>query len=206
MTILIVSPHADDEVLGCGGILNADSYVYYCGIDESRVAPDPDHRIPAAEREREVAAVAEFFGFRYEINPDNKVNHFQVADLIESITDVIGRLRPSAIFIPHPGYNQDHQTVFSACQVALRPHDRNYFVKRVLVYEAICDFLWSPSPFEPNYFVPIDIVRKTGGYALHKSQVRAMRSMEMITTHARNRGMMCQAEYAEAFRIQRWVA
>ncbi len=43
---LIISPHADDEVLGCGGILDHHCFVYYCGLDESLVKPDPEHRIP----------------------------------------------------------------------------------------------------------------------------------------------------------------
>ena len=31
---LIIAPHPDDEVLGCASVLE-DSYVYYCGIDET---------------------------------------------------------------------------------------------------------------------------------------------------------------------------
>jgi len=61
---LIISPHVDDEVLACGGILDENSFVYYCGIGESKVAPDPVHRIPMGQREVELRKVSEFLGFR----------------------------------------------------------------------------------------------------------------------------------------------
>jgi len=202
---LIIAPHADDEALGCGGILDKDSFVYYCGIDESRVQPDPAHRIPAAEREKEVKAVADFLGFQYEIDHESKVNHFAVQEFIGKIENLINRIKPEMIFIPHPGYNQDHQAVFKACQTALRPHDKNFFVKKVLVYEAIHDFIWSYGRFCPNYFIPVDIERKNKAYLLHKSQVRGFRSPEMIESLAKIRGAMCSHRHAEAFQIQRWV-
>ncbi len=179
---LIIAPHIDDEVLGCGGILDDNTYVYFCGIDESKLPPDPDHRIPVSEQEKEIKAVAEFFGFKYEIDYENKVNHFNITDFIGKIEDTINKLQPDKIYIPHSGFNQDHQTIFNACQVALRPHDKNFFVKKVIIYEAIHDFLWSHKKFNPNHFIRIDIERKNKGYSLHNSQVRAMRSQEMIKT------------------------
>lgn len=202
---LFISPHVDDEVLGCGGTLDRDSFVYYCGIDESKVPADAAHRIPLPEREAEIVEVAKFLGFAYEINRESHVNDFEIVPFIKEVERMINAIRPESIFIPHPGYNQDHQTIFNACQVALRPHDKNFFVKRVLVYEAIHDFLWSHEIFRPNYFVPIDIARKLKAYALHKSQVRPFRSPKMLEDLARLRGAMCKADYAESFEVLRWV-
>jgi LmbE family N-acetylglucosaminyl deacetylase len=104
------------------------------------------------------------------------------------------------------GYNQDHQTIFRAGQVALRPHDKNFFVKKVVVYEGVHDLIWSAEPYTPNYFVEIDVERKIAGYQLHRSQVRGMRSPEMIRSHARVRGMMAGCQHAEGYMIQRWIA
>ena len=33
MLKIIVAPHIDDEVLGCGGILDENTFVFYCGVD-----------------------------------------------------------------------------------------------------------------------------------------------------------------------------
>jgi len=201
---LVISPHVDDEVLGCGGILNNDSFVYYCGIDESKVAADEGHRIPIAEREQELRDVSKFLGFQYEVNYESKVNHFTVTEFIGKLESVINRFRPEYVFVPHPGYNQDHKTIFDACQIALRPHDNNFFVRKVLVYEGVHD-QWSYRNFRPNCFVAIDVKRKNQAYMLHKSQVRPFRSPEMIEAIARARGIAGNCGHAEAFQILRWV-
>jgi len=33
-TKLIISPHVDDETLGCGGIINKNFFVLHCGLAE----------------------------------------------------------------------------------------------------------------------------------------------------------------------------
>jgi len=88
--------------------------------------------------------------------------------------------------------------------VALRPHDRNFFVKKVMVYEAAHDVIWNPKKMNLNYFVPIDIERKIKAYELHKSQVRGMRSPQLLREIAAVRGAASNCRYAEAFQILRW--
>ena len=205
MKDLVISPHVDDEVLACGGILNSNSFVYYVSIDESKVAPDLGHRIATEARIAELKATAAFLGFSYAVNYDNKVNFLVEQDVIGQLEAIINKIRPERIYIPHPGYNQDHRTVFHAAQVALRPHDKNFFVKKVLVYEGIHDFLWSHEQFHPNYFFPIDIERKLQAYALQPSQIRGMRSPDMLRQLAHLRGAMSNVEYAEGFSVLRWI-
>lgn len=202
---LIISPHVDDEVLGCGGILDKNSFVYYCGIDESKVAPDPGHRIPLSERLKELKKTAAYLKFKYEVNLNSQVNFYVEQDMKDELERIINKVKPDAIFLPHPGYNQDHRTIFEAAQIALRPHNKNFFVPRVLVHEGIQDFLWSHRPFKPLYFVPIDIERKIKAYKLQPSQVRGMRSPKMLRDLAAVRGAMAHVPYAEAFAILRWV-
>jgi len=202
---LVIAPHVDDEVLGCGGILDSDTFVYYCGIDESKVAADPAHRIPLAEREKELVATASFFGFQYEVNKKSQVNFYIVQEFISELEKIINQVKPEMIFLAAPGFNQDHDTIWRAAKVALRPHDKNFLVKKVLLYEEIQDFSWTGWEFHPNYLVPIDIERKIKGYELQSSQVRAMRSSDRIKALARVRGVMANCDYAEAFEIKRWV-
>ncbi len=204
---LIISPHVDDEILACGGILDSDSFVYYCGIDESKVAPDPVHRIPMGAREAELKRVAEFLGYRYEINKNTKVNFYSESqhELKDKFERLINELRPEMIFIPIPSYNQDHKVIYDALQVALRPHDKNFFVKRVLLYEQPHSIMWEPNDYRPNYFVPIDIERKISAYKMQESQVRAFRSPELVKAIAKLRGGQAGCDYAEGFFIQRWV-
>lgn len=200
---LVIAPHVDDEVLGCGGILDSSFLVYFCGIDESRIREDKD-RTSSGLRFSELKKVADFLGFRYECNESSKVNHYAEHEFIDIFEDIINRAMPEKIFLPHPGYNQDHRAVFNAAVIALRPHDRNFFVKKVLVYEAAHDVVWSTKRMRLNYFVPIDIERKIKAYELYSSQVRGMRSQQLLRDIAAVRGASSNCKYAEAFEILRW--
>ena len=142
----------------------------------------------------------------------NKTHGFkdQLNKNLAEIEDQINEIKPEKIFIPYPSYNQDHVTVYDASLVALRHHDVNHFVKKVVAYEEVHSFLWDythdiNSTFKGNYFVPIDIEDKITSYKFLKSQVRGHRSPEMLRLIARMRGVQGNFENAEAFQILRWV-
>tara|TARA_R110002051_G_scaffold297851_1_gene364421 strand:+ start:3550 stop:4179 length:630 start_codon:yes stop_codon:yes gene_type:complete len=205
MNKILISPHIDDEVLGCGGILNSDFMVVYGGADESSV--DVIHNRPtASERMEELASVTAITGHHSEILP-NKVNLYKERDLLKDMERVINTYKPLEIYLPHPSYNKDHRELYNAALTALRPHDKNHFVKRVLVYEQPHVFFWNHGcpEFTPTYFIPIDIEKKIELYNLMKSQVRSFRSNEHIKSLAKLRGGQSNTAYAEAFEVLRWV-
>ena len=207
VTKLVISPHIDDEVLGCGGILDKDTFVLYCGVENRYV--NGDMSISVVTRINELKKVSKFLNFDFKLL-DNKVNNFQLKDLIGEFEEVISRLKPQQIYIPYPSYNQDHRIVYEASLIATRPHDINFFVKKVLVYEQPHVFFWDKthninSGFVPNYFIPIDINKKIKAYELMKTQVRSFRSSENLKSMANLRGTQSNNEYAEAFQILRWV-
>ena len=201
---LILAPHIDDEVLGCGGILDSRSHVYVCGVDESGFRDDKDPT-PNEERLAEMDRAAAFLGYTWEVNTRSRVNRYTEQEFIDLFEDAINRVRPDRIYLPHPGFNQDHRTIFHAAMVALRPHDRNFFVPKVLVYEAIHDMLWDPASLRVNHFVEIDIERKIQAYLMHQSQVRRMRSPEILRHQAAVRGAAINRPFAEAFQVLRWA-
>ncbi|HUK62697.1 MAG TPA: hypothetical protein VLV15_05165 [Dongiaceae bacterium] len=55
---LVIAPHADDEVLGCASVLEADTLVLYLGIDDF-------HVVDRATWLEEIAAAGRFFGFAW---------------------------------------------------------------------------------------------------------------------------------------------
>ena len=199
---LVISPHIDDEVLGCGGSIDDRTFVLECGVDDF-------HIVPRQERINELEAAQKLLGFEYRIL-DNIVNHYEVTNLIQGITDSINFIKPKEIYIPYPSYNQDHQEVYRAAMVSLRPHDLNYFVPRVFVYEETQVVLWDNSHningmFKPNHYREIDIERKLAAYKCLKSQVRSFRSAEFLQEIAQLRGRQSGKKYAEAFQCLRFV-
>lgn len=200
---LVISPHCDDEVLGCGGALanrkeSNSTFVHYLGVDLF-------HIVKRETRLEEVGAVASFLGFDFAVGR-NTVNNYKKQLIINEITDVVNDLKPEEIFIPEgTGYNQDHREVYEACLVALRPHDLNHFVSNVYVFEVDQYLLWGDTSFEPNYFEAIDVDSKIEAYKLYDSQVRTYRPPELIEKYAYIRGLSCKERYAEAFKILRSV-
>lgn len=219
---LVIAPHVDDDVLGCGGILDAETVTFYCGVDAI-------HRASRVDRYVEALRVYERTGGRFlwptyhdqgpvevhephrEWHSDLPVNEFQsrMPFLIDVFERLVEREEPLEVYVPWPSYNQDHRAVYEAALVALRPHDENHRVERVLVYEGSQINFWdwsSPAAqFHPNYFVPIDIEEKLARYACMPSQVRGMRSPEMLRALATLRGGEIGVPAAEAFQILRWV-
>lgn len=202
---IVIAPHIDDDVLGCGGIIDSNTLVLYCGMDESHLQERPSSH----ERIIEAENVSKFLGNKFKIL-SNKVNHYNLQSLLSSFEQIIKEVKPEEIYIPHPSYNQDHRVVYDAILTALRPHDINFFVKKVFIYEQPHVFLWDynysiDSTLKPNYFVPIDIDKKISAYKLMPSQVRSFRGPEILRSMAFLRGKQSNNEYAEAFQIIRWV-
>lgn len=202
MKKLIIAPHIDDDILGCGGVLGEDSLVVYCGIDDF-------HVVSRDERIQEAQAAADLLGHSFKILHGNRVNHYDNS-LIDQISKQINIFKPDQVYIPYPSYNQDHRTTYQCSLIALRPHDINYFVKEVLIYEQPHVYMWDfthdmDCVFKPNCFVKIDIDKKISAYECMKSQVRSFRSVDMVTSLAVLRGSQSNLKHAEAFKIIRSV-
>jgi len=204
MKKLIIAPHVDDEVLGCGGILDDDTFVLHCGLAENQ--NHGDKFFSSAERMVEWNRVENATGCQSRLLDHDVNNFFFGSKLIGDIEKIINEIKPSIVYLPSPSYNQDHQAVYKSAIVALRPHDCNHFVNKIVLYEQPQDF-WNGAekPIIPNYFVSIDIEKKLHLYSLLASQVRGHRSPEMLRNLASMRGNQSNKTYAEAFQIVRWV-
>jgi LmbE family N-acetylglucosaminyl deacetylase len=195
---IVLSPHIDDEVLGCFSFLNDKSHVIYFGVEERPT-------VSKKQRLDELNKVANYLGFQWELL-NFRVNHYQVADLIEPLETALNTHKPTTVLIPEPSYNQDHRAVYDAAAVATRPHDINWFVPNVLLYEQPHSVIWPHNtPNLPTYFRVIDIEDKLSAYQLYKSQIRGHRSPEIIQALARLRGAHICAAYAEAYFVRRIV-
>ncbi|QSB01846.1 PIG-L family deacetylase [Methylomonas sp. EFPC1] len=195
---LIFSPHIDDEVLGCFSFLGPDCFVLHFGAEDRPY-------VSRIERIQELERAATMLNFQWNVL-DNPVNHYRMQDLIPAMELAINQIKPNRVLIPEPSYNQDHRAVYDAGIVATRPHDTNWFVQNVLIFEQPDSLVWLHSKSnEPSYFREIQIEQKLTAYALYSSQVRGHRSPETLQAIASLRGAQICKPYAEAFRVKRLV-
>ena len=76
---LIISPHIDDEILGCGGILDKNTFVLECGVDKFHVVSRDDRIL-------ELKQAQKILGFEFKILT-NLVNNYNVPTLIDQLSE-----------------------------------------------------------------------------------------------------------------------
>lgn len=201
---LIISPHLDDEVLGCASFLDKDAIVVYV----TQFHP----LFPHGENIKENKILVKSMGIKAlyideAMNLTNELELLLINKLINHFESIINPLKPDTVLIPNPSYNQDHRIVYDAALTAMRPHDRNHFVKRVLLYEQpeTWGTLRKPEPFNPTYFRHLDIENKLRLISYYQTQARGHRRDDYIISIAKVRGMQANLDYAEAFEVARWV-
>ena len=215
--ILVVAPHPDDELLGCGGSLlrwrqeGAEiDWLLVTSITE-------EHGWPAervASRTDEIRRVAAAAGFRRTIElglPTARLDEQPLSALIQRVGEVMRDCEPSVVLLPSPGdAHSDHRVVFDAVSACTKWF-RYPSVRRVLAYETLSetDFGLDPAAaFIPNVFVDISaqLDRKLELLGIYASELGAHpfpRSLEAVRALAQVRGAASGFAAAEAFQLLR---
>lgn len=223
-SVLVLAPHADDEVLGCGGFLRhlagqgASIHVVYGAVDGFH-----HYGIPGAtsyeQRLEEIESVADLFGWTYDIlfggkDLIEKLDTVARRDLVDHFEAALNTRRPELLLVPcGVDYDQDHVAVAQAGFAAARPIPSvfgKWFVPHVLAYE-MTKIQWASEPL-PTFSAFVDITHhleaKLEGIRRYASQLRPtphIRSLESVTALASVRGKEIGVEYAEAFEVLRTV-
>ena len=217
--ILVIAPHPDDEVLGCGGTIakhvSAGGEVYLCMV--TRVYPPDWSENEIPRRKQEVLKANEILGIKktYFLDfPTVRLDTIPLKELVDSISRVVSEVKPEVVYIPHRGdVNKDHCLVFDAAMVATRPKPHSP-VRRVLCYETLSETDWAPpsaqNAFIPNAYMDISETLETKLKAMseYKSELKDFphpRSLEAISALAKVRGSSIGIRAAEAFMLVREV-
>lgn len=227
--LLVVAPHADDEVLGCGGTVakaveqGAEVGLMIVSVgDLVRVGEGNEKRL-GSERVVEVENVRAFLGAAHaEVVKTDEESHLRL-DAIprRDLTAILERdarlslrnFKPHLVFLPAPSYNQDHEAVCRAGLTACRPHDPKALPvpPGVLLYEYPPNSWCLPQErFVPSFFVDITahLDMKIAAYKLYESQARAglhQNSPDNVRDLALLRGKEVGVVAAEAFQALRFV-
>jgi LmbE family N-acetylglucosaminyl deacetylase len=208
--VLVISPHPDDEVLGCGGTIlrhRKDGDEIFLCIVTKGYAPDWSEEF-LKNRPKEIERASKILGIKktYFLNyPTVKLDTIPQKELNEAIAKIIHELEPNILYIPHKGdLNKDHRLVFEASLVATRPG--SYKPEKILSYEILSETEWGQiiEPFVPNVYVDIsstfeEKIESMKAYASELRQYPHLRSLEIIEALAKKRGAEMGMRLAEAF-------
>ena len=213
--VLIIAPHADDEVLGAGGTLlklreNGFSINWLLVT-----APNKNlnwNKEQYDNRKNQIDKVANIIGFDnvYKLNlPSSSLDNIPFGEVVNSISEVINDLKPNEIFIPHKGdIHTDHGIVHKA-SVSSSKSFRHPYINRILVYETLSETefgLDRSNPFNPNLFVDISnfLEKKIELMKIYSAEISDFpfpRSIKSIDALAKFRGSTASYNAAEAFEI-----
>jgi LmbE family N-acetylglucosaminyl deacetylase len=197
--VLIIAPHPDDEVLGCGGLIvqnielgNVVNVIYLTSGERGIPGTSPVEA--TAIRENEARSVCDALGvlpefWRYQ-DGDLRYNE----ELRDRMAASIANLAPSVVYVTHERENHpDHRNAGKIVREALKllPNPPS-----CLLYE-----IWTPLQ-RVDRILNIDaaIDQKLASAKLYHSQMEANHFDTAALSLARYRGIMqghCQ--YAEAF-------
>ena len=214
--ILVVAPHADDELIGMGGSLlkwksiGAEIHIVLVACSDVEMV----HTKSVVSGETRASEFREVCKKISNTEPkilgynDSYLDTYPISEIVTILDTIIEDFRPSVVAYPEPSYHQDHQVVNRACTASLRP-TKLFRPDLIMTYE-IPTSTWTGSGrnFEPNFFVDISdqMTEKISLFEnIYKSQFTVVDRQKLassgINDHASYRGMECGHKYAESFRI-----
>jgi len=221
MKVLVIAPHPDDEVLGCGGTIKkyvAENHdVSLCIVTK---AYTPDWSADFIEnRKKEIECATKALGIKKTVYldlPTVKLDTIPQKELNDKIAGCVKDIEPDVVFIPFFGdINKDHKLVSEAAMVALRPIPGGS-VTKVYFYEVLSETEWgkptqeSADIFVPNFYEDISsfLEGKLEAMKCYSSELKDYphpRSLRGIKVLAQKRGTECGANAAEAFVLLREI-
>lgn len=223
-TVLVIAPHPDDEVLGCGGSICAhlgagrSVGVAYLTSGE-HASPTETPEVTKSIREAEAVVAMERLGIRKSALKflrfgDGKINEHNDEQFVR-LVDLIRTLRPRVLYVPHDkevahDHHQANCLVMRAADMAQSANYRptrkrpSWRVPIVLAYE-----VWTPlAKYQYLENITNFVEQKVDALRAYRSQSYATKRQATYAgpagvALAAYRGAMSLGGYAEAFEVLR---
>lgn len=221
--VLVLAPHCDDEILGCGGTIakyiDTSVPVYVAIVTNGNLgAPEifpkkgTEKVRSEARKAHDLLGVTETFFLDF---PAPRLDTIPSYKLSIELNKLFERLEITTLYIPHRGdIHKDHRITFESALVASRPID-NCTVNKIYAYETLSETEWAP-PFGDDVFIPTvfeDISgkylqKKIEAFKCYETQLKHFphsRSIKSIEVLSNMRGSTVGISNAEAFMLVREI-
>lgn len=227
LRVLVIAPHPDDEVIGCGGTISkvkeagGSVFVHFLTVGDTNDLSaagfsGADERAVETQAAMDLLGVDDhaitFVGSEYHLRLDAMAQHELVSAIERTSPTSVQAVQPDLVMLPSfESYNQDHRAAARATMTALRPTGgQAHEPGLVWVYEQPSD-QWNPGAVPtPNIFVGLDeehVAQKLDALKLYATQWREppnSRSADAIRGLAALRGAQAGTPLAEAFQCLRF--
>ena len=208
--ILVLCAHPDDETLGLGGTIalnskkgNQISVLFFADGESAR--GNKQKIILRKNQAKQACSLLGVKQTKFLAYEDQKLETIPLLELAKQIEKIVNTWKPTIVFTHFwDDINQDHQRVFDATRIALRPKP-NSSVKHIICYETPSSTeSSSKSSFNPNLYVKIDSVLNTklAAFKKYKDEIHPFphpRSIDSLKTRSNYWGSMIGIKNAEAF-------
>lgn len=214
--VLVVSPHTDDELFGCGGALlkmkqsgnvRIKLVVLSC---TNRYLRHLKRIVTADEQWEEFKLSAKYLSTEQPARFDlaQRLEETSMYRVVARLDSEIDAFQPTTILIPEPSYHQEHKLTYEASIAACRPTYGKPVLENIFLYE-IPTNTWSgaTSIFKPNTYIDVSeqieekvrIFKEV--YKVQYDEKRNMLGADGIVTYANYRGTESGLKFAESFML-----
>lgn len=199
---LVVAPHADDEVFGCGGTIakwSARGVFFYLAIMTIGTGGTDVARYNQCLRSSALLGIQKTDVLCY--GKDSFLDTVPQADFVKQLDKILDERVYNWVFIPYPSQHKDHKVTHEICLAALRLGQHEPC--NVLMYEYTYPYYDIPGG---KLYVDISstIAKKLQALGTYKACLRNYphpASYEAMQIVAKMRGYAIQVNYAEMFHV-----
>lgn len=220
--ILIIAPHCDDEILGCGGTISKHvsngHMVYVAIVTNGHIgAPELFSKEGTEKVRSEALAAHKILGVKdtfFLDFPAPRLDTIPSYQLSNVIAKIINEKKIEVLYLPHRGdIHKDHRITYEAALVAARPIN-NCPIKKILSYETLSETEWAP-PFGDDAFIPTifeniegHLEKKLEAFKCFSTQIKEFphpRSLKNIEILSNFRGATVGKKNVESFMLIREI-